>query len=116
MVYVKVVWTHDHPDEPVEFYSECDKDRWEVRKVEVFRDGRLGYADSASEHLGTALGLVPMPTLEEIRMQKEFLPTDISKEEFEVVWSLAVTSSEAAPQKEDRQTDAKRSLPIRIPD
>ncbi len=44
MKYIKVKWLHSHPDEPVLLYSELDKDRWETRKVEVFADGRIGFA------------------------------------------------------------------------
>jgi len=42
MTYLKVKWIHSHPDAPVLLYSELDRERWEVRKVEVFRDGSLG--------------------------------------------------------------------------
>ena len=44
MEYLKVKWRHHHPDEPIEIYSEINQDRWEVRKVEVFRDGTSTYA------------------------------------------------------------------------
>jgi hypothetical protein len=39
-----VLWHHDRPDEPVALYSEIDSG-FEVRKVEVHRDGRHEYAD-----------------------------------------------------------------------
>jgi hypothetical protein len=48
MQYIKVVWKHDHPEEPIVLYSELDEDRWEVRKVEVFRVGSAGYATATS--------------------------------------------------------------------
>jgi len=42
--YIYSKW-HDSPeDSPVEFYSELDDDRFETRKVEVFKDGSLGFA------------------------------------------------------------------------
>jgi len=37
--YQKVLWHHEHPDEPVAPFSEIDSG-FEVRKVEVCRDGR----------------------------------------------------------------------------
>jgi hypothetical protein len=37
---VRVGWKHQHPDDPVILYSELDGNRFEVRKVEVFRNGR----------------------------------------------------------------------------
>ena len=49
MQYIKVLWKHELADEPVLLYSELDDDHWETRKVEVFRDGQLGYASADSE-------------------------------------------------------------------
>jgi hypothetical protein len=49
--YIRVRWLHDAPDEPVDLWSELDCQRFETRKVEIFRDGRLGYA-SATEAAG----------------------------------------------------------------
>jgi hypothetical protein len=34
MKYLKVVWVHDLPGEPVLLYSEVDDEGWEIRKVE----------------------------------------------------------------------------------
>ena len=44
MQYIRVRWNHDRSDEPVELWSELDGESWEVRKVEVFPDGHLGFA------------------------------------------------------------------------
>ena len=44
MIYLKVKWNHSFSDEPVLLYSELDRERWEVRKVEVFPGGRMAYA------------------------------------------------------------------------
>jgi uncharacterized protein DUF6881 len=41
MKYVRVGWKHQHPAEPVALYSELDDNRFEVRKIEVFRNGRF---------------------------------------------------------------------------
>lgn len=49
--YLQVEWSHDFCDKPVEIWSEVGGDGgdgYESRKIEVFRDGRLEYAD---EHL-----------------------------------------------------------------
>lgn len=43
--YLKVRWFHENSDEPVVLMSELDASRYEVRKVEIFADGRIGYAD-----------------------------------------------------------------------
>jgi hypothetical protein len=55
--------------------------------VDVFPDGRLGYADAEGEHGETGLGVVAVPELDEIAEQREFLPAEISREEFESVWA-----------------------------
>jgi hypothetical protein len=89
MEYIKVKWVHSHSGEPVLLYSELDKDRWETRKVEVFADGRIGFA-SATEitpSTKTKLSLEPLPTLDEIASDPQFQPVEIAKDEFEAVWS-----------------------------
>jgi hypothetical protein len=42
MIYLKVKWNHSFSDEPVLLYSELDRKRWELRKIEVFPNGRMG--------------------------------------------------------------------------
>ena len=49
MKYLFVRWKHPNPEDPTLLYSELNEDRWEVRKVEVYADGRLGYADNDKE-------------------------------------------------------------------
>jgi hypothetical protein len=44
MIYIKVKWSHSFPDEPILLYSELDRERCEIRKVEAFPGGRMGYA------------------------------------------------------------------------
>ena len=67
-------------------YSEVDSQGWEVRKVEIFADGRIGFA-SENEAVGSSeLGEKPVPSQEEIAADQQFRPAEISKEEFEAVW------------------------------
>jgi hypothetical protein len=87
MNYLRVGWKHQHAEEPVILYSELDADRWEVRKVEVFRNGRCGYASAEGSSGGTELGKVPIPELTEIAKDPQFEPCEISREEFEAVWT-----------------------------
>jgi hypothetical protein len=89
MEYIKVKWVHAHPDEPILLYSELGKDRWETRKVEVFADGRVGFASAseATPSTKTKLSLEPLPTLHEIAADPQFQPVEITKGEFEEVWS-----------------------------
>jgi hypothetical protein len=66
--------------------SELDDHRWETRKVEIFADGSKGHAMKGQESGGTRLGLVPLPPLDEIAADPQFLPEEITEEEFEAVW------------------------------
>lgn len=86
--YQKVVWHHDHPDEPVVLYSEVDSG-FEVRKVEVYQDGRHEYADGSRLTGTTMLGEKMMPSVEEIDEEPEFSAEAISAEDFERAWRRA---------------------------
>ncbi len=87
MQYIKTHWIHKEPDEPVWIYSELDADRWEVRKVEVFPDGSIGYADATGSKGPTWLGEVPVPPLSEIDSPGELETVEIDQSEFESVWA-----------------------------
>jgi hypothetical protein len=89
MRYIKVIWNHQQPDDPVQLYGELDDESWEVRKVEVFRDGFLGYASRSESRGSTFLGLVPVPPLAEIAADPEFEPREIGKDEFDEIWLRA---------------------------
>lgn len=67
----------------VTIYRELDADRWEVRKVEVFADGRLTYAGVRFGTSGaTENDVQPIATLERA--------TVIDANEFEAIWDRAV--------------------------
>ena len=87
MRYVRVGWRHQRPDEPVILYSELDSNRFEVRKVEIFRNGRCGYASPEGSSDGTKLGTLAMPELNEIAKDPQFQPVEITQREFESVWA-----------------------------
>ena len=89
MKYILVNWRQESKDEPVLLYSELDDDRWEVRKVEVYRDGRCDYASSTEATGSTRLGEMPVPPLAEIAAAPEFDAEEISEHEFEEVWAKA---------------------------
>ena len=82
-------WKHGLDDEPVILYSELDDDRWERRKVEVFADGRLGFADGDEQThaTNTRLSIEPIPPLDEIAADPQFQPVTISAEEFSTIWA-----------------------------
>lgn len=90
MDYIRVKWLHANAAYPIWLYSELDSERRETRKVEIWADGRVGYASSADggiETVDTRLGELPVPLLEEIAKDPEFEPLEISRQEFEQVWS-----------------------------
>lgn len=89
MKYVKVKWLHSLDDTPVLLYSELNPELWEVRKVEVYADGRMDFADREGRSGSTKLGIEPLPPLEEIAADPEFEPMTISAAEFETVWEQA---------------------------
>jgi hypothetical protein len=86
MTYIRVRWVHSFPDTPVLLYSELDDQRWEVRKVEVYGDGRKGFAGPNESAGDTMLGKEPIPPVTEISSDPQFDPSEISKHEFETVW------------------------------
>jgi hypothetical protein len=84
MEYLKVRWIHEYPDEPILLYSEFDGEGWQVRKTEVFRDGRIGRASKLQATGGSMLGVDPMESLAEINSQPQFQAANISESEFEL--------------------------------
>lgn len=87
--YLYSKWLGAPPGGPVEFYSELDALRNETRKVEVFADGKLGYASRTGSSQGTELGLIPVPSLVEIKSQAEFEAKEIDNFTFEQKWREA---------------------------
>ena len=47
MRYLYVKWLHKDPGAPVHIYSEVGDDSYERRKVEIYADGRKGFADES---------------------------------------------------------------------
>jgi hypothetical protein len=86
MRYLYVKWLHKDPGAPVHLYSEVGDDAYERRKVEIYADGRKGFADATEEAGGTSLGVMPVPTLAEIAAHPEYEPKEIDQEEFQRIW------------------------------
>ncbi|MDG0791444.1 hypothetical protein OMP38_11630 [Cohnella ginsengisoli] len=85
-MFIKVIWFHQFVEEPVLLYSELDCERYEIRKIEFFRNNKVGFASEEIECADTALGSQPVPKLTEINKNNEFYGIEISKDEFEVIW------------------------------
>ncbi len=86
LTYIHISWLHDFVDQPVELWSELDDKGFETRKVEVFRCGKLGYADSSNETHSTRLNDQPMPDFSEIAVDPQFAVKKTDKATFEVIW------------------------------
>lgn len=97
MEYLKVRWTHENRSEPVLLMSELDADRYEIRKVEVFADGRLGFAGVDQSSDETALGENPMPGKSDIAVDPQFTVEESDSEEFEWAWLAALSGSRWLP-------------------
>ena len=87
MKYVRLKWNHTNPDEPVWIFSELDPHDKEVRKIECFRNGFCDVANATASSGTAALMTLPLPDLSTLaRRDPEFIPREITKEEFEEVW------------------------------
>src|SRR5689334_2224696 len=93
MHYIDVRWLHDHADEPIRLVSELDDQRCEVRKLEFFRNGEVGYASDAIALLGTRLSEVSVPLLDEINADPQFSGVTIEAAAFELLWKRHATGA-----------------------
>lgn len=89
MTYIKVSWKHSFSDEPVLMYSELDENRNEIRKVEIYRDGIMGYAWKDISMNGTTLSESEIPELSVINKDIQFEGVGIIKDEFDIIWETA---------------------------
>ncbi|ASL48733.1 hypothetical protein bAD24_p01405 (plasmid) [Burkholderia sp. AD24] len=94
-IYIDVAWTHDFEAEPIRLVSQLDNQRYEVRKLEFFRDGRVGYADGLKSAMGTQLGELPVPPLIEINSDAQFDARIIESTLFNQLWSKHAFGPEA---------------------
>ena len=86
MLYQKVLWKHSDPKYPTVLFSEIDDEMWEVRKVEVFSDGTMHFADGIRTSGDTVLSDQRLPSVYEISKDPEFEAEEISQTKFEEVW------------------------------
>lgn len=93
LTYLMCHWIHNLSNEPILLYSELDYQRYEVRKIELYTDGQIGYATQDTECDGTRLGLEPVPVLSEISKYPEFVAIEINKDDFKKVWNHFVSKN-----------------------
>ncbi len=99
MQHIQVKWHQEHLDEPVGIYGKYNTEGWEMRKLEVFRSGSVGYVD-AQQQVGTsALAEVKLSAINEINADPQFSAREIEPSQFERLWRWAATQPvHAAPQ------------------
>ena len=95
MTYLRVEWIHSFDSEPVELLSELDTTRYEIRKVERFRNGILSFAGPAGASGMTILSEKPIPSTEQIGADLQFHVVAIDRETFEHAWQAALISAAA---------------------
>ena len=86
MNFIKIYTKNPLPDEPMWVYIEIDEQRYEIRKVEIFADHGVSYAEENEETGDTWLSPLPLGDLAEINANPEFAATEIAQEEFDRVW------------------------------
>jgi hypothetical protein len=88
MKYIRLKWNHTNPDEPVWIFSELDAHGKEVRKIECFLNGFCDVANETASSGTAALMTSPLPDLSLLaRRDPEFTPVEITREQFEEVWT-----------------------------
>jgi hypothetical protein len=87
--YFHGVWIGAPEHEAVEWYDELDAERWSIRCVRAFRDGSLKAHSYASPDWRIQMPDQPIPPLEEINANPDFVGREITKAEFDAVWEKA---------------------------
>ena len=90
---LKVRWKHQSSHDPVILLSEIDSNRFEVRKVEIYADGRMGFANENASAEDTVLGEKAISSASEIARDSQFLVASINVQEFEEVWLAAIAGT-----------------------
>ena len=88
--YFRCKWIHENEDYPVQLISEIDSNRFEIRKIEVYSNGKYGFAYDDVEFNNTSLGTIPVPEFSEINENTEFALSEMTEEEFDFLWSTLV--------------------------
>lgn len=88
MKYVKIHWMHNFKDDPEFIYSEIDEAGYEVKKIEIFKNG---YYIIYSENINSdRLTEGKYPSLKELTFEEKtesMQAIEISETEFNEIWS-----------------------------
>ncbi|MBB6240820.1 hypothetical protein [Rhodanobacter sp. MP1X3] len=91
MEYIDVKWLHEYSEDPIRLVSELDGQRYEIRKLQFFRSGAVGFACKDQCSSGTDLGTMAVPSLTEINASSEFSDVAITAQLFEHLWHQHVS-------------------------
>lgn len=86
MKYYRCEWNYPSLDEPRFLLCELNESGMEVRKIEIYRDGRKGYATLGESCGSTRLRGHPIAEYE-MESDAQFQARTISRMEFEDVWT-----------------------------
>lgn len=83
----KVEWRQDNKDYPCLIYAELNSERFELRKIEIYPDGKNYQVSSNVKVDGpTKISVEAWPALQQIAKDEEFIISSITKQDFEVEW------------------------------
>jgi hypothetical protein len=88
MQHIKVQWMHEFHDEPILIYSEIDDVGWELRKVEIYRNGDASFASKTISAGMSMLSVEPLPSPSEIASDPQFKIEIINQAEFDNIWDM----------------------------
>ena len=86
MLYVKVTWLSDNPEDPIQFYHEIDDEGYETRKIMMYKNGIVTTVSETIEDDKNYLSPAPIPPIAEINEDGEFIAHHIEKDAFEKIW------------------------------
>ena len=46
MLYYKTIWNHTNDYDPIVMYSAIDEERYEMKRLDIFRYGHVAYFDT----------------------------------------------------------------------
>lgn len=86
MRYIKVTWVHDFEDEASQYFHELDDYNYETRKIMIYKNGTIEKVSDQLSDENSYLSPEPLPSIEEINNDNQFIAKEILKEEFERLW------------------------------
>jgi len=94
MKYIKIHWNHSFIDEPELIYSKINGERYEVKKVEIFKNGN--YIIYSKDVNSDRLAEGKYPQLEELNFKEELesmQAIEISEKEFNEIWKKYINKN-----------------------